>query len=116
MAYTAKILYTSHLGVGLDNLTGAPSNKKVVVVGLINITSYTSGGEPIDAFDLGLEKIDFIGLDALEQANEYIALWDHVTNDIFLVTTGTTEESGSTDVGEVSFLAVGDSSAIADLL
>lgn len=47
---------------GFDN-NGVARNDLTLVGGLINITSYTNNGEPLTAQDLGLDTIDFLGLD-----------------------------------------------------
>ncbi len=45
--------------------SGGAASSKIVVVGEINITSYTGGGEPITAADLGLTNLDCILLEVV---------------------------------------------------
>lgn len=45
--------------------SGGASNTKTVIVGEINITTYTAGGEPVTAADLGLDTLDCILLEVV---------------------------------------------------
>ncbi len=53
-------------GAGGRDSAGARTNSKIVVVGDIHITTYTSGGEPVLPADLGLESLDCILLEVVD--------------------------------------------------
>ncbi|WP_460922602.1 hypothetical protein, partial [Staphylococcus aureus] len=74
MAYTIKTLHKSALPSGGNTSSGVAKNQKVKIVGIITITSYTTGGEVIRANDFGLTTLDFgvfepQSLNATEPAN-----------------------------------------------
>ena len=70
MAFDVRTFYRGSLagqGVssgGVDS-AGVAQNSKTVVVGDINITTYTAGGEPVLPADLGLESLDCILLEVV---------------------------------------------------
>jgi len=49
-------------GQGADS-NGVPQQDKTIVIGELDITSYTALGEPLSAADLGLETIDAVMFD-----------------------------------------------------
>ena len=69
MAFDVTTRYRGTLAgttaAGGHTSTGASSNSKTVVVGDINITTYTAGGEPVLPADLGLESLDCILLEVV---------------------------------------------------
>ncbi len=105
---------------GVDS-SGNAKNNKAVVIGDIDITTYTSGGEPVSAADLGLDSLDCILLEVVdvdaalpstsvvhvvnyEYSAGLVLLWDG---------SGGTVVAGSN--GRVRFAAFGDSAAAPEL-
>ncbi len=93
---------------------GAARNSKIVVIGEVDITTYTAAGEPCTAADLGLESLDCILLQAvnvdgaLAQGNVIHNInYDYTAQQILLWdgSAGTTEAGTS---GVVRFAAFGD--------
>lgn len=70
MAFDVTTRYRGTLhgsaAAGGHTSSGAASNSKVVVVGAIDITSYTAGGEPVLPADLGLTNLDCILLEVVD--------------------------------------------------
>jgi hypothetical protein len=70
MAFDVRTFYRGSLanqgftGGGVNG-SGKAQDNKVVVVGDINITTYTAGGEPVTAADLGLDTLDCILLEVV---------------------------------------------------
>jgi hypothetical protein len=62
MAKSVRETFRQYLpGAGKDTL-GNPKQGKTRVVGEINVTSYTSGGEALTPRELGLTRIDWMNL------------------------------------------------------
>lgn len=119
MAHTVRVTHRTFLpGVGNDRVSGVASNKKQMVVGVVDVTNYTSGGEVIRPEEFGLETVDYITFGPLfEQTTAYNVRYEWSTYQ-FNVTAdnGGGQFTATNDVGEVGFLAVGDSAATPDLL
>ncbi len=99
---------------GHDSAGGAQQNK-TVVVGRMDITSYTGGGEPVTAANLGLKNLDCILLNVEDvdgsvatTTNIHVATYDYTAEQVlawdgadFAVIPGTS--------AVVRFAAFGDS-------
>jgi hypothetical protein len=104
--------------------SGAAANQKTVIVGDINITTYTAGGEPVTAADLGLETLDCILLEVVTvdgslptATNIHKVNYDYTAEQI-LAWDGAafaTVPDGSPDTVRVRFAAFGDSAAAPEL-
>jgi hypothetical protein len=66
MAYDVYVRFKSFLPGGGYDSTGRPVQGKTNVRGVINVTSYTRGGETLRAQDVGLETIDSLDLELVE--------------------------------------------------
>ena len=118
MTHAVKVLYRTHLpGAGSQQDTGTAQTGKQMVVGSINVSAYTTSGEVIRPNELGLHTVDYISFDSREQTTAYHYFWQHTTFKLRTWTFAATpaELSGTTDLGELSFVAVGDSVANAEL-
>ena len=106
-----------HLATGGRDSAGGTQQNKTVVIGRMNITSYTSGGEPVTAKDLGLKNLDCIllnvetidGATVAVGANViHVANYDY-TNELVLAWDGTTFSTVVTSTAVIRFAAFGDS-------
>ena len=102
-------------------LDGVVSNTKTMVTGDIDITTYTGGGEPVTAADIGLETIDFITFDILDvdgtvaSVSQHMrAAYDYGAGQIVLHD-GNVGAAESTANAQVRFIAFGDSAAAPEL-
>ena len=67
MANDVKIRFRSFLpGAGFDS-SGNPKQGKTRVVGEIDVTSYTPGGENLAPVDVGLSNIDWVELNVRDE-------------------------------------------------
>jgi len=123
MAYNVTTTYRSPFLMGGRKASGVAGNNKTMVAGVINITSYTTGGETVNPQDLGLETMDEIFFnvrnmnDALTvpaAATIGLAGYNRTLNKLIVDTTGTTEVT-STEDAIVGFLAIGDSAGAPEL-
>lgn len=104
---------------GVDS-AGASENNKIVVVGDINITTYTAGGEPVTAADLGLDSLDCILLSPVAvdnlatglpgTSNILVANYDY-TNEQVLLWDGAAGTTVAGSLGRVRFAAFGNGPA-----
>lgn len=70
MAIDVRTFYRGALAgqrhaAGGHTSSGAAANAKTVVIGDINITTYTADGEPVTAADFGLETLDCVLLEVV---------------------------------------------------
>ncbi len=112
--------HTALLGGGYG-ATGAASNRKTVVVGDINITTYTASGEPVFPKDLGLTAIDGLFLTVLDvdgnvptATNIHSVGYAHVTG-LILLYDGSAGTTDATTDAQVRFVAFGDSARAPNL-
>ena len=115
MAIDVRIRSHTSLFKGGYDATGTASNSKSVVVGDIDITTYTTNGELITAKDLGLITIDGLYVTVLDvdgnvptATNVHNLGYDHAAELLILFddTAGTTDPTGN---AQVRFVAFGDS-------
>lgn len=121
MAIDVTIRSITALAGGGKTIGGAASNRKAMVVGDIDITTYTSAGEPISPNDLGLTTVDgfhvsVVDVDGTVASATQILGWgfDRGT-DLLLLVDGS---GGVTDAGtdaQVRFVAFGDLAAAPEL-
>ena len=119
MTHTVKVLYRTHLpGAGFQQDTGTAVNGKQLVVGSINVSSYTDLGEVIRPPEFGLSTVDYVSFDSREQTTAYHYFWQHTNFKLRVWTFAATpaELGSTTDLGEVTFVAVGDSNAPSELM
>lgn len=122
MAIDVTIRSITALATGGKNIGGAASNRKAMVVGDIDITTYTSGGEPVSPNDLGLVSIDgfhvsVVDVDGTVASATQILGWgfDRGTDLLLLVDgSGGVTDAGSN--GQVRFVAFGDLAAAPQLV
>ncbi len=115
MAIDVTIRSHTALHQGGFGATGAASNRKSVVVGDIDITTYTASGEPLVPKDLGLTTIDGLFLSIVDvdgtlptATNIHNGGYDH-TGELIVLFDGS---AGTADAGtdaQVRFVAFGDS-------
>lgn len=118
MASDVKIRFHQYLpGSGRDS-SGDPKQGKTRVTGVVSVTSYTAGGEPLTPIDLKLTTIDTISLRPQDQVASdgaqfrREALYNQ-TNDLFYLITiqedGVVDEYALAATETVEFVAEGDS-------
>ncbi len=103
-------------GAGGVTSTGAASQTKTVVVGDMNITSYTSGGEPVTAANLGLKNLDCLLLSVVTVDSAVASVGPNVihkanydyTNELVLAWDGTTFADVPNTSARLRFAAFGD--------
>ena len=115
MAIDVTIRSHTVLQQGGYGATGAASNSKSVVVGNIDITSYTGSGEPLTAKDLGLLTIDGFFLSVVDvdgsvptATNIHNGGYEHAEELLILFDGSGGVTDPDTDA-EVRFVAFGDS-------
>jgi hypothetical protein len=118
MATDVKIRFRSFLPGGGFNSAGAAKQGKTRVVGVVSVTSYTAGGEPLAPVDVGLSVIDSITLRPQDEVASdgaqfrRVALYNQ-TNDLFYLATiqedGVVDEYALAATETVEFVAEGDS-------
>jgi len=114
MAIDVRTRSITALPTGGKDINGVAKSNKVLVVGDIDITTYTSGGEPIKPADLGLSTIDglFVSMrdvdDTLPAAAQLPeANYVHTTN--LLVCCDGTGSDDPNASAQLRFVAIGDS-------
>ena len=122
MAIDVRIRSITALAGGGKTVGGTASNNKVMVVGDIDITTYTSGGEPVSPQALGLTEIDglhvsIVDVDGSVPSATQICGWgfDRGT-DLLLLVDGS---GGVTDAGsnaQVRFVAFGETAGAPNLV
>ncbi|KKL45798.1 hypothetical protein LCGC14_2352000 [marine sediment metagenome] len=122
MAIDVRIRSITALTSGGKTIGGVASNEKAMVVGDIDITTYTSGGELINAPDLGLTSIDglhvsVVDVDGTVPSATQICGWgyDRALSLLLLVD----GSGGVTDAGsnaQVRFVAFGDTASAPKLV
>ena len=119
MAIDVKVRFRSYLpGAGRDS-SGNPSQRKQEVRGVIDLTSYTRGGEPLTPTDLGLTSIDWLDIkvaDAVKSPDptegRQSAHFSNSAQEFYLVHTtaaGAEAESAGATAATLWFNAFGDS-------
>ncbi len=121
MAIDVRTLTRTPLALSGRTRAGAVSNTKTMVQGDIDITVYTSEGEPLVAADLGLTTIDFITFEILDVdgtvgsvSTRLVATYDYTAEQI-LLWDGNVGAVVAGNSGQVRFLAFGDSAAAPEL-
>jgi hypothetical protein len=121
MAFDVTTRSITSLTGGGKTIGGVASNNKAVVVGDIDITSYTAAGEVISAQDLGLTTLDVllvsvVDVDGSAPAATQIceANYDRTT-DKLLLSDGTVNADPNTS-GQVRFVAFGETASAPDLV
>lgn len=119
-----KIRFKSFLpGAGRDS-AGDPVQGKTRVVGEVDVTSYTVGGEALAAVDVGLSAIDFLQLNVKEQTGSTSgdrrreALYSASTGQFYLnniTTAGVSAQYAAAATESVQFVAEGDSASDVEL-
>ena len=114
MARDVKILHQTYLPGGGFTSSGKPKQGKSMVVGRIDVTSYTTNGETLTANDMGLNTVD-VAVFGVEDVNSQattsvpgIARWDASAETLVVFDTGTTQASSGETV-TIGFFAAGDS-------
>jgi hypothetical protein len=114
MAKTVEIRGRTYLpGQGRDS-SGNPKQGKQMVWGRVNITSYTSGGEPVSPNDVGLTTIDHLSPTIYSLAGSEVGvveasvIWQSTNNELVIFATAA-NQAAAASTAVVSFLAVGDS-------
>ncbi len=111
---------TSLLGSG-HTVTGATVNTKTMVQGDLDITTYTTAGEPLVPRDFGLTVIDAIFIDVLDVDGGVIATTSVIigdydrTNELLLLWDGNAGVTVAGSNAQLRFLVFGDSAAAPDL-
>jgi len=115
MAIDVTIRSHTVLQQGGYGATGAASNSKSVVVGNIDITSYTTNGEPLTAKDLGLLTIDGLYISVIDvdgtlptATDIHNAGYEHA-EELLLLFDGAAGVTDPDTSAEVRFVAFGDS-------
>ena len=114
MAIDVRIRSITSLAGGGKTIGGTAVAKKGIVVGDIDITSYTASGELVSATDLGLTQIDglhisIVDVDGTVPAAGQICGWgyDRAT-DLLLLVDGAGGVTDAGTSGQVRFVATGD--------
>lgn len=121
MAIDVTIRSTTSLMRGGYNSVGAAANQKAIVVGDIDITTYTANGEPINATDLGLITIDafhvsVIDVDGSLPTATNIHNWGYdYAGGLLLLFDGAGGVTDAGTSGQVRFVAVGDTALAPEL-
>ena len=121
MAIDVRIRVRTPLAVSGHNSAGAVVNNKTMVQGDLDITTYTSAGEPLVARDFGLTVIDAIFIDILDvdggvisPSSILIGNYDR-TNELLLLWDGNGGVTVAGSNAQVRFLVFGDSATAPDL-
>lgn len=123
MAFNVTTTYKSPILGGGRNQSGLAVRNKVMVAGVVNVTSYTTGGETVNPQDLGLETLDSIYFNVRSMNNALteplaatigLAGYNRTLNKLMVNTTGTTEVT-STQKAIIGFLAIGDAAGAPEL-
>ena len=121
MAIDVRTLSRTPLALSGRDASGNVSNTKTMVTGDIDITTYTTSGEPLAAVDLGLTVIDALFIEVLDvdgtvaSASQIFNVTYDRTNELFLLWDGNGAVTVAGSNAQVRFLAFGDSAAAPDL-
>ncbi len=120
MAIDVRIRSITALPGGGKTITGTAVAQKVIVVGDIDITTYTTNGEPVRAADLGLCNIDglfvsVMDVDGTVPAASQICEANYVRGTELLILSDGTVNADPDASGQVRFVAVGDSALAPEL-
>jgi len=110
-------------GRGVNQQSGLPSNSKERVSCIVNITSYTTGGETVTPAEMGLKSIDFFDVTAVSinngtfptGTNPLWAAWNSSNNNLImgLVHGGLEATSGQAAVAVIEASGEGAHDAVA---
>ena len=121
MAIDVRIRSRTPLSVSGYNSAGGVVNTKTMVQGDLDITTYTTSGEPLVARDFGLTVIDALFVDILDVDGTVIATnqipianYDR-TNELLLIWDGNGGVTVAGSNAQLRFLVFGDSAAAPDL-
>ena len=121
MAIDVRVRSRTPLMVSGHDVNGAVVNNKTMVQGDLDITTYTTSGEPIVPKDFGLTVIDALFIDILDvdggvssTSSILIGNYDR-TNELLLLWDGNGGVTVAGSNAQVRFLAFGDSAAAPDL-
>ena len=121
MAIDVTIRSHTALLQGGFGAAGTASSSKSIVVGNIDITTYTGSGEPLVAKDLGLLTIDGLYVTVLDvdgnvptATNIHMWGYDH-GEELLLLYDGSAGTVDATSNAEVKFVAFGDSARAPEL-
>ena len=121
MAIDVRVRSRTPLMVSGHDVNGAVVNNKTMVQGDLDITTYTTSGEPIVPRDFGLTVIDALFIDILDvdggvssTSSILIGNYDR-TNELLLLWDGNGGVTVAGSNAQVRFLAFGDSAAAPDL-
>ena len=108
-------------GTGFTS-AGVAVQNKTIVVAEVDITTYTSGGEPLTAADLGLETIDALLVDVntidgseAATATFFLASYARTTGLLQLSEDAATASAVADSAANVRVVAIGDSATVANL-
>ena len=122
MAIDVRIRSITTLAGSGKTIGGTAANRKGLVVGDIDITTYTAGGEPIKPADLGLTQIDglhvsVVDVDGTVPAAGQICGWSYTRDaDLLLLVDGAGGVTDAGSDGQVRFVATGDLAGTPDLV
>ncbi len=121
MAIDVRIRSRSTLPASGHTAAGVVSNRKVMVQGDVDITTYTTAGEPIVPRDFGLTVIDALFIDVIDVDGTVSATdsviqvtYDH-TNELLILWDGNAGVTVAGSNAQVRFLVFGDSAAAPEL-
>lgn len=121
MAMDVTIRSITSLAGGGKTIGGNASNNKVIVVGDINITAYTTAGELVNPPDLGLTTIDGLFVspvdvdDVLPTTNQLVN-WDYDRALSLLILSDGTVWADPNTSGQVRFVAFGEAASAPELV
>lgn len=123
MAYDIRVNFRTWIPGAGFNLSGVAVQGKQVAVGQIDVTSYTTGGETVNAQDLGLETVDAIVFDVerVNNANTEPAASNLLTAQYIRTTSKVmikldeNNEVSTTQDARLYFIAIGDSALAPEL-
>ena len=121
MTIDVRIRSITALPGGGKTISGLAVNQKALVVGDIDITSYTTNGEKVTARDLGLTQIDglfvsVMDVDSTVPTTNQICEANYVrASELLILSDGTVNADPNTDA-QVRFVAVGDSALAPELV
>lgn len=122
MAIDVRIRSITSLAGGGKTIGGNASNRKAIVVGDIDITTYTSGGELINPPDLGLATIDgfhvsVVDVDGTVPSATQICGWGYDRAlSLLLLVDGAGGVTDADSDAQVRFVATGNIAAAPDLV
>lgn len=113
MAIDVRIRSITSLPSGGKTIGGVAAPQKAMVVGDIDVTSYTANGEPVSPADLGLTTVDglfitVVDVDGTGPGATQICEGNYVrTTNLLVLSDGTVNADPNTSA-QVRFVAVGD--------